>query len=115
MTSVRQRGLLPDRAPLVFLVMKNDRSISAREEARRRWGNARVLPGGQAARPKRGARRIRRSPGTAEERRLVERIVGHRLPAKDLADAIRLLRAGAKLKELEINERIESMLNPDER
>lgn len=44
----------------------------------------------------------------------MERIVGHRLPADELADAIRLLRAGAKLKELEINDRIESILHPDE-
>ena len=44
------------------------------------------------------------------ERTLVQRLVGRTLPHDELADAIRFLRAGAKLKELEINQRLESLL-----
>ena len=95
--------------------MKNERRASAHEEARRRWGKAKVFSGGLTAVAKRGTRRVQRVPGTAAERQLVERIVGHRLARKELAEAIRILRAGAKLKELEINDRIESILHPDER
>ena len=40
----------------------------------------------------------------------MQRLVGRTLPPDQMADAIRLLRAGAKLKELEINERLESLL-----
>lgn len=94
-----------------------DRRRSAREEARRRWGRARVLSGGRAPRPLTGSRRLRtrpRLPGTAAERRLVERIVGKALTASEMQEAIKLLRAGARLKELEINARLESILrSPD--
>ena len=94
-----------------------DRRRTAREEARRRWGRARVLSGGRAPRPLTGSRRLRtrtRLPGTAAERRLVERIVGKALTAGEMQEAIKLLRAGARLKELEINARLESILrSPD--
>lgn len=75
--------------------------------ARHRWGTARVIAGGRRP-PRKKARR--KLPGTATERTLVQRLVGRTLTAEQLADAIRLLRAGAKLKELEINERLESLL-----
>jgi len=78
------------------------------QTARRRWGTARVLLGGPP-RPKRAPRP--RLPGTAQERSLVEHLVGRKLPQDQLADAIRLLRAGAKLKELEINDRLETLLD----
>lgn len=52
-----------------------------------------------------------RLPGTAAERSLVRHLVGRVLPPDQLADAIRLLRAGAKLKEIEINERLETLLD----
>jgi hypothetical protein len=55
-----------------------------------------------------------RQPGTAAERRLVERVIGRHLSTEELTEAIKLLRAGAKLKEMEINERIESILRPEE-
>lgn len=76
--------------------------------ARHRWGTARVIAGGR--RPPRKRTPRRKLPGTATERTLVQRLVGRTLPPEQLADAIRLLRAGAKLKELEINERLESLL-----
>jgi hypothetical protein len=76
--------------------------------ARRRWGSARVIAGGR--RPPRRKTRRRKLPGTAMERTLVQRLVGRSLPPEQLADAIRFLRAGAKLKELEINERLETLL-----
>ena len=90
--------------------------MTAREEARRRWGRARVLPGGRAPRPVTGSRRVRtrRQPGTAAERRLVERLVGKRLGPDAMQDAIKLLRAGARLKEIEINSRLESILRGPE-
>ena len=95
--------------------MNNERRLSAREVARRRWGKARVLPGGASVRKRRGVKRFRsRAPGTAAERRIAERIVGRRLAPPEIADAIRLLRAGARLKEIEINDRIESILHPGE-
>lgn len=95
--------------------MNKVRRVSAREEARRRWGKARVLLGGLNARTRSGTRRLRsRAPGTAAERRVAERVVGRRLGQDELTDAIKLLRAGARLKELEINERIESLLHPDD-
>lgn len=78
------------------------------QTARRRWGTARVLLGGPA-RPKK--KRGPRLPGTSDERALIEHLVGRVLPHDQLADAIRLLRAGAKLKELEINERLETLLD----
>lgn len=96
-----------------------DRRLSARSEARRRWGKARVLRGGRAEPPsarRAGEKRARartRPPGTAPERRLAERILGRRLSREELADAIRLLRAGARLKELEISGRVESILHPE--
>ena len=87
--------------------------FNPRDEARKRWGRARVLPGG-LARPI-GAKRLRvRLPGTAAERRLVERVIGRHLGSTDMQEAIKLLRAGARLKELEINERIESILRPED-
>ncbi len=95
--------------------MNKERRLSAREEARRRWGKARVLLGGLNTKIRRGARRLRsRAPGTAAERRIAERVVGRRLAQDELIEAIKLLRAGARLKELEINERIESLLHPDD-
>ena len=89
---------------------------TAQAEARRRWGRARVLPGGRAPRPLTGSRRVRtrRQPGTAAERRLVERVIGKRLAADEMQEAIKLLRAGARLKELEINARLESILRSPE-
>lgn len=94
--------------------VKDGRFSNPHDEARRRWGRARVLPGGLSPR-RTGARRVRpRQPGTAAERRLVERVIGRHLSAGELTEAIKLLRAGAKLKEMEINERIESILRPDE-
>ena len=93
--------------------MKKARKGSVLQLARHRWGRARVFSGGMPRRPVRGVRRFRpRRPGTAAERRLVERIVGRHLPDEQMGDAIKLLRAGAKLKELEINERIENILHP---
>lgn len=44
------------------------------------------------------------------ERKLVQRLVGKALSREQMADAIRLLRAGAKLKELEMNERLQSLI-----
>ena len=93
--------------------MAKSRNKSILHLARRRWGRARVYSGGAAVKRTTGSRRVRpRRPGTAAERRLVERICGRRLPDDQLSDAIKLLRAGAKLKELEINERIENILHP---
>jgi hypothetical protein len=94
--------------------MKDDRRTSPHEEARRRWGKARVVAGGLAVPRPRGVRRQARTrlPGTAAERRFAERVVGRRLSAEELIGAIKLLRAGAKLKELEINHRIELLLDP---
>jgi hypothetical protein len=76
--------------------------------ARRRWGSVRVLRGGPP-RP----RRLRKAklPGTAVERSLITRLLGRTLSREEMASAIRLLRAGARLKELEINERLETLLD----
>ncbi len=85
-------------------------STNPRDEARRRWGRVRIFQGGI---PRTGRRRIRRRmPGTASERRVVERVVGRALPMSELTEAIKLLRMGAHLKELEINERLERILHP---
>lgn len=100
--------------------MANERTKTARgnprTEARRRWGRVRVLSGGKAPRS-RGARRLRgpRLPGTAAERRVIERVLDRKLEPSEMAEAVKLLRAGAHLKELEINERIEAILrqHPD--
>lgn len=89
-------------------VMAKNRTLLLRT-ARRRWGSARVIAGGRRPKRKNSPRR-RKLPGTASERTLVQRLVGHSMNPEELADAIRLLRAGAKLKELEINERLESLL-----
>ena len=78
--------------------------------AQRRWGSVRVVPGGRS-RPACKKRIRPRLPGTAAERSLVRHLVGRVLPPDQLADAIRLLRAGAKLKEIEINERLETLLD----
>lgn len=68
-----------------------------------------MLPGGQA-KPRAKGRRPKQ-PGTASERQLVERLLGRTLSREEMAEAIRLLRAGAKLKELEINERLETLFD----
>lgn len=87
------------------------RSSNPREEARRRWGRVRIVQGGLSRRSTR--RRIRRRlPGTVAERRLVERVVGRALSTGEMADAIKLLRTGARLKEIEINDRLERILHP---
>lgn len=80
--------------------------------ARRRWGTARIVAGGLAARRRqRGRKRRPKAPGTATERKLVQRLLGKSLTRDELADAIRLLRAGARLKEIEINDRLESLFD----
>ena len=40
------------------------------------------------------------------ERRIVMRLVARALSREEMRDAIRILRAGARLKELELNERL---------
>lgn len=67
-----------------------------------------MIAGGR--RPPRKKAPRRKLPGTAMERTLVQRLVGRTLPPDELAEAIRFLRAGAKLKELEINARLENLL-----
>lgn len=79
--------------------------------ARRRWGAARVVAGGLTARRPRSRKRRPKAPGTATERQLVQRLLGKSLSREELADAIRLLRAGARIKELEINDRLESLFD----
>ena len=88
-------------------------STNAKNEAKRRWGRVRVVQGGLA---RSGRKRIprRRLPGTVAERRIVERLVGRALPPEEMADAIKILRTGARLKELEINQRLERILTPAE-
>ena len=76
------------------------------QAARRRWGTVRVIRGG--VRPRR--KRRPKLPGTAMERTLIQRLVGKALTRDQMADAIRVLRAGAKLKELEMNERLQGLI-----
>lgn len=87
-------------------------SINPRDEARRRWGRVRIVEGGLSRRS--GKRRIKqhRLPGTRQERRLIERLMGRALPVEQMGEAIKLLRMGARLKELEINSRLERILHP---
>ena len=87
------------------------RSSNPREEAKRRWGRVRIVQGGLA---RSGRKRIsrKRLPGTIAERRIVERLMGRALPPEEMAEAIKLLRTGARLKELEINQRLERILHP---
>ena len=76
--------------------------------ARRRWGSARVLQGGP---PKPKRPRKPKLPGTDLERKLITRLLGRTLSREEMASAIRLLRAGARVKELEINDRLETLLD----
>jgi hypothetical protein len=83
------------------------RKTSLLRTARRRWGSARVVQGG----PPKPKKRVPRLPGTALERKLVGRLLGRALSRDEMVSAIRLLRAGARIKELEINDRLETLLD----
>lgn len=76
------------------------------QAARRRWGTVRVIRGGVRPKPKRRPK----MPGTAMERKLITRVVGKALSREQMADAVRVLRAGARVKELEMNERLQSLI-----
>ncbi len=92
---------------------KRNRPASAETIARRRWGRVRILLGGRALPERRTRPRVPRGPGTVAERRLVARILGRQPVGAELVDAIKLLRAGVKLKEREITERLDALLRPE--